>query len=72
MYPWGYMNPRLGTPDLELTTATRLPTAGLLNFFGVAGHFHMRTFIAGHKRFCDVTISYCDVTNPLILISFMR
>jgi len=36
----------------------------------VAGHFHMRKFIAGHKRFCDVTINYCDVTNTLILIGF--
>jgi len=39
MYPWGYMNPRLGTPDLELTTATRLPTAGLLNFFVLRATF---------------------------------
>jgi len=50
---------------------------GLPNLFSVAGHFHMVKFIAGHKRFCDVknikiTIGYCDVTNPLILISFMR
>jgi len=28
----------------------------------------MRKFIAGHKRFCDATVSYCEVTNPLILI----
>jgi len=27
------------------------PTAGLPNLFNVAGHFHMRKFIAGHKRF---------------------
>jgi len=33
--------------------------------FNVAGHFHMRKFIAGHKRFCDVT-------NPLLLLSVMR
>jgi len=39
--------------------------AGLPNLFSVAGHFHMRKFIAGRKRFCDVT-------NPLILISFVR
>jgi len=45
---------------------------GLPNLFSVAGHFHIRKFIAGHKGFCDVTISYCDVTNPLILISFTR
>jgi len=45
---------------------------GLPNLFSVAGHFHMSKFIAGHKCFCDVTISYCDVTNPLILTSFMR
>jgi len=32
----------------------------------------MRKFIAGYKRFSYVKISYCDVTNPLILISFMR
>jgi len=32
----------------------------------------MGKFIAGHKRFCDVTVSYCDVTKPLILLSFMR
>jgi len=38
----------------------------------VAGHFHLRKFIAGHKRFYDVTISYCDKINPLILIRFMR
>jgi len=24
------------------------------NLFSVTGHFHMRKFIAGHKRFCDV------------------
>jgi len=46
--------------------------AGLPNLFSVKGHFHMKKFIAGHKRVCDVTISYCDVTDPLILISFMR
>jgi len=45
---------------------------GLPNLFSVAGHFHRRIFSTGHKRFCDVTISYCDVTNPLILIIFMR
>jgi len=39
-------------------------TAGLPNLFSVAGHFHMRKFIAGHKR--------CDVTNLLILVSFMQ
>jgi len=37
-------------------------TAGLSNLFSVASH----------KHFMYVTISYCDVTNPLILISFMR
>jgi len=46
--------------------------AGLPNLFGIADHFHMRIFIAGHKRFRDVTISYFDVTNPFILISVMR
>ena len=45
---------------------------GVPNFFSVAGHFHMRKLTAGHKRFCDVTLSDCDVTNPLILRSFMR
>jgi len=35
--------------------------AGLPNLFCVAGHFHMSKFIAGHKRFCDVTLSYCEV-----------
>jgi len=29
-------------------------TTGLPNIFSVAGHFHMRKFIAGHKRFCDI------------------
>ena len=24
------------------------------------------------NHFCEVTRSYCDITNPLILISFMR
>ena len=38
-------------------------TSGLPNLFSVAGHFHMRKFIAGQKFFCDVT-------SPLI--SFMR
>ena len=47
-------------------------TSGLHNLFSAAGHFHMRKFIVGHKRFCDVTITYFGVTNPLILISFMR
>jgi len=47
-------------------------TTGLPNIFSVAGHFHMRKFFAGHKCFCDITISYCDVTNPLVLIRFMR
>jgi len=46
--------------------------SGLPNLFSVAGHFHVRKFIAGHKRFCDLTIRYCDVTKPLILIRFMR
>jgi len=41
------------------------PKSGLPNLFGVAGHFHMRKFIAGHKHFCDVT-------NLLILKSCMR
>jgi len=44
---------------------------GLPNLFSVAGHFHMRKFFEGNKRFCDAKISYCDVKNPLILISFM-
>jgi len=35
-------------------------TAGLPNLFSVAGHFHMRKFIAGHKRFCDITTGTCD------------
>jgi len=35
--------------------------AGLPNLFSVANHFDMRKFIARHKRFCDVTISYCDI-----------
>jgi len=48
------------------------PLKQACHLFSIAGHFHMRKFIAGHKHFCDVTISYCDVTNPLILISFMR
>jgi len=34
-------------------------TPSLPNLFSVAGHFHMRKFIAGHTRFCDVTISCC-------------
>ena len=40
---------------------------GLPNLFSVAGHFHLKKFIAGHKRFCDVKICYFDVTNLLIL-----
>ena len=56
----------------HLRRISSLLTAGLPNLFSAAGHFHMRKFIAGHKRFCDITIDYCDVTNPLILISFMR
>ena len=51
---------------------TSTPRTGLPNRFSAAGHFHMKKFIAGHKRFCDVTISYCDVTNPWIFISFTR
>jgi len=51
---------------------TIVALSGLPNLFSVAGYFHMRKFIPGNKRFCDVTISYCDVTNPLISISFMR
>jgi len=46
--------------------------AGLPSVFDIVGHFHMMIFIAGHKRFCDVTISYYDVRNPLISIGFMR
>jgi len=64
---------------LELTSKvttecayTGTPRTGLPNLFSTAGHFHMKKFIAGHKRFCDVTISYCNVTNPWILISFTR
>jgi len=45
---------------------------GLPNLLSVAGQFHMMYFIAGHKRFDDATMSYCDVTNHFILISFMR
>jgi len=45
--------------------------SGLPNLFSVAGHFHMRKFIAGCKGFCDITISHCVVTNPLISVSFM-
>ena len=41
---------------------TVLHHPGLPNLFSVAGH----------KRLSDVTITYCDVTNPLILISFTR
>ena len=51
---------------------TGTPRTGLPNLFSTTGHFHMKKFIAGHKRFCDVTISYCDVTNPWIFISFTR
>jgi len=45
--------------------------AGLPNLF-CCGSLSHEEFFAGHKRFCDVTISYCDVTNLLILIRFMR
>jgi len=45
---------------------------GLPNLLSIAGHFHIRKFIAGLRRFCDVTISYCDMTNPLIFIPFMQ
>jgi len=57
---------------LELTSKvttecayTGTPRTGLPNLFSAAGHFHMKKFIAGHKRFCDVT-------NPWILIRFTR
>jgi len=36
------------------------PNAGLPNLFGVAGFFHMKKFIEGLKRLCDVAVSYCD------------
>jgi len=45
--------------------------AGLPNLFNIAGHFHMG-YLLRATNFCDVTIGYCDVKNPLILISFMR
>ena len=57
---------------LLLPSLAPTPRPGLPSLFSVSSHFHTRKFIAGYKRFGDVTISYCDVTNPLILISLMR
>ena len=71
---WGVL--RMLWPDKGVRAAKKVGNPwsrpGLPKLFCVAGHFHMRKFIVGHKHFCGVRISYCDATNPWILISFMR
>ena len=37
--------------DLSHEIKSEMHKAGLPNIFGVAGHFQMWKFIAGHKRF---------------------